>query len=293
MNGLEQIYMVSGAIGFIYVVGSALMGHIGEHDHGGGHGHHGVHDHGGHHGGHGHSSGVHHSHGHAGSHGGSHGHMTGGHHTVNAGSHGSAQHGPAAHGHDASHQGHDSGHHDDSMKSSKAELATTFTRKAPKSDASSSFFFLMMRFLNPMRIALILFLFGLTGFLTVKAMPILGPLSLVPAALIGVFASNVVLALLGKLVSKLERSQSYRKEDAIGTVGHLTVPIMENGTGEVVFVCGGSKTAAPARAFETGTPISKLSKVIISDIRDGVYFVEPWDEESGVVLKVPQNESAS
>ncbi|MBY0548017.1 MAG: YqiJ family protein [Candidatus Obscuribacterales bacterium] len=178
------------------------------------------------------------------------------------------------------------------MKSSKAELATTFARRAQKADKSSSFFFLMMRFLNPMRIALILFLFGLTGFVVLRAAPWSGGLSLLPAAVVGLVAGNFFLAILGRLMSRMETSDSYRKEDAVGAVGQLTVPIAENGTGEIVFVFAGSKSAAPARAYTAGTQIGKMSKVIITDIRDGVYYVEPWDEVNGEVLKIPHNESA-
>lgn len=286
MFGLEQIYLASGAVGFIYVVGTAVFGHMGEHGHGdqchaGGGGQvsaGGLISHG-----HGpapvHSVGQGHgtSHG-APSHGPAHGHGAGSSH--NAGDHG-------GHGHDSHHHGDNDG-----MKSSKAELATTFTRRAQKADNSSSFFFLMMRFLNPMRIALILFLFGLTGFLVLRAAPWSGGLSLLPAAAVGVTAGNFFLAILGRLMSRMETSDSYRKEDAVGTVGQLTVPIAENGTGEIVFVFSGSKSAAPARAYTAGTQISKMSKVIITDIRDGVYFVEPWDEVNGDLLKLPHNESA-
>lgn len=294
MFGLEQIYLASGAIGFIYVVGTAVLGHMGEHGHdAGGHGH--VHD-GGSHVLHGHGAGHHGGAGHAG-----HGGQGGGAHGSHAAPHGAQHHGGAhSHGGASSHHagdhgghGHDSHHGDhDGMKSSKAELATTFSKRMTKADKSSNFFFLMMRFLNPMRIALILFLFGLTGFFVLRAAPLIGPLSLLPAAGVSLVASNFFLALLGRLMSKMETTDTYRKEDAVGAVGHLTVPISENGTGEVVFVFAGSKSAAPARAFTSGAQISKMSKVIITDIRDGVYYVEPWDEVNGEVIKLPRNEKA-
>ncbi len=307
MIGLEQIYFASGGIGFVYIVGSAMMGHLGGHGHG----------HGGHHGGHvghtGHAPG---------------GHMTGGHsatlsghggHAVR-GPGGPAVRGPGGTGHAGGHAGghgtghsshggahgsqsqtsshsssHNHGHHGDTAhgdeqggsRLSKAELGTTLSNRGVRRDKSSTAFFTMMQFLNPMRASLILFLFGFCGLAILRTVPIIGDLSCIPAGIVAYFSSNIFLGLLGKAIGKLERTESYRKEDAIGTVGQLSVPILPGATGEITFVSAGGKTAAPAKAMSTVTQISKMSKVIISDIRDGVYYVEEWNEEEGIAVIRP------
>lgn len=326
VSGLEQLYFAAGGIGFLYVIGSALLGQFG---HGHGDGGHGAHAHGAHghahgpaHQGHitgGHSSTLSHggangAHGTAHGHGPSHSHgpathgsgsthgaqsHTGSHHGHAANAHGAQSHTGSHHGH--GHDGHGDSGHDGGADAENAgtraaprsELATTIVKSAvTKQDKSSVAFFTMMRFLNPMRLALICFVFGIVGITILRAMPMLGAISLAPALLVGYFSSNIFLSLLGSVMSKLEKTDSYRKEDAIGTVGQLTVPIISGGTGEITFVSKGGKSAAPARAMQQGIDISKLSKVIISDIRDGVYYVEEWDDENHIVITRPQREEA-
>lgn len=302
-SGLEQLYFATGAIGFIYIVGSAMMGHMGEHGHGahghGAHGHaHGL-DHGGgeHFGAHvtgGHSASLSHgghpalghgsAAGHGGAHGGGHGPAAGhgGHgSTSTGGAHSGSSHGTAGHGtHGHTHNGHADGE----QSATKSELATTFSGNRLPRDKSSAAFFTIMRFVNPMRLALITFGFGFFGYVFLKTLPFLGALTILPAVVVAIGSSNLFLGLLGKFVGRLEKSDSYRKEDAIGTVGQLTVPIFPGATGEVTFVSSGGKTAAPAKAMSADSHINKLAKVIIADVRDGVYFVEEWNDEDGIAM---------
>ncbi len=143
---------------------------------------------------------------------------------------------------------------------------------------STGLFFAIAKVLSPLRIALILFFFGSAGSLIAHLLPAFSALSWIPAGVIAFFLSNVLFTLLGKMVRRMENTESYRKEDAIGSVGQLSVPIHSGATGEITFVLRGSRTHAPAKSIQGDNEISKSSKVIISDIRDGVYYVEPYNE---------------
>jgi hypothetical protein len=65
--------------------------------------------------------------------------------------------------------------------------------------------------------------------------------------------------------------------DMIGVLGHLTIPIREGGTGELVFTQDGTRRVAGARA-DSGGAIPKGSEVIVTRYEKGIAYVKPWDE---------------
>ncbi|MBY0548019.1 MAG: hypothetical protein K2W95_12055 [Candidatus Obscuribacterales bacterium] len=224
MFGVDQIYLVSGCIGFVYIVGTAVLGQLG-----------GDSDDGG-------------------------------------------ADGPDSGADDGGIDGADGP--DDSCEGSfvKAGHSAVHTAVGPYR-RSDGLFYALIKILSPMRIALMLFMFGASGIILSRALPMLGGFSVIPAALIAFEVSNRMLRLLGRFVRKMERSDAHRKEDAIGAAGTLTVPITDGGVGEVTFVQSGMRINGPARAASsTSANLPKSSRVIISDFRDGVYLVEAAEE---------------
>ena len=61
-----------------------------------------------------------------------------------------------------------------------------------------------------------------------------------------------------------------------GTIGKITVPIREGGTGEVVFTRGGTRHVSAART-EDGRPIAKGSEVLITREERGIAYVRTWE----------------
>lgn len=168
---------------------------------------------------------------------------------------------------------------DDAPDGGNTKLSTrgaTSTSMMPQT-RSTSLFFAITKILSPLKIALLLFNFGAAGIVISKSFPALSLWSPLPAAIISYFLSNLIFYLLGRMIRSFEKTDSFRKDDAIGQVGQLTVPIFPGATGEITFMIRGSRTNAPAKALKTEGELAKSTKVIIADIRNGVYYVEPYD----------------
>jgi membrane protein implicated in regulation of membrane protease activity len=119
--------------------------------------------------------------------------------------------------------------------------------------------------------------FGGTGYILTKYSRFVALAALGLATLAGLFAGLLVF----KFMVKLMRASDSHLDDADyrleGSIGTISVPIRENGTGEVIFVLGGVRRSAGARA-EDGKPIPKGAEVAIERYENGIAYVKPWEE---------------
>lgn len=258
MNTLNQIYMICAVGGFIYLVGTAVMGFAGT-DSGGG-------DSGGDAGGvdaGGDAGGVD-----AGDFGGDAG-------GVDAGDFGGDAGGVDASGDFGGVDAGDIKHMQNAGRAtSLAHVGTTQAQKRRKVNVG----LLLLKITSPYTIACFAFFFGLMGLITLKYLPILGPITLLPATICGVIGYNIMTKMMNSLADKLYASSSHKEEDVIGTVGELTIPIEAGRTGEMIYVRGGTRHTVPAKGKDPSANIAKASKVWIADIVDGVFVVEPYDD---------------
>lgn len=132
---------------------------------------------------------------------------------------------------------------------------------------------------NPMRIALFLFFFGAAGRSTELILPIVGPLSLVPAVIVGAIGSNIVLHLFGVLVSKLQASSLSVVEETVGQLAEVTVPITEGRTGQITYIVNQKRNTSAAKPYTPGTEFQKGAEVFIATIENNIAYVEPWDDD--------------
>jgi hypothetical protein len=72
------------------------------------------------------------------------------------------------------------------------------------------------------------------------------------------------------------KDEDYRHEGLICTV---TVPIRENGTGEVVYLQAGVRRSTGARS-QDGKALEKGAEVVIEKYENGIAFVRRWEEFS-------------
>jgi hypothetical protein len=119
--------------------------------------------------------------------------------------------------------------------------------------------------------------FGGTGYILRTRSHLVALASLGFAMLAGLFAGWLVFRVMLKLMrggdSELIEAD-YRVE---GSVGSISVPIRENGTGEVIFSLAGVRRGAGARC-EDGKPIEKGAEVVIERYEKGIAYVRRWDE---------------
>jgi hypothetical protein len=136
---------------------------------------------------------------------------------------------------------------------------------------------LVLKITSPYTVACFSFFFGLTGLILSKYTP-LGIFALIPATILGVIGYRAMTAVMNNVADKLYSSSTHKEEDVIGTVAELTVPIAPGRTGEIIYLNHKTRHVAPAKAKDPTSELSKTSKVMIADIVDGVFIVEPYED---------------
>jgi hypothetical protein len=72
------------------------------------------------------------------------------------------------------------------------------------------------------------------------------------------------------------KSEDYRMEGSLGTI---SMPIRENGTGEIIFSLAGVRRCAGARSDE-GEAIERGAEVVIERYEKGIAYVKRWEDFS-------------
>jgi membrane protein implicated in regulation of membrane protease activity len=119
--------------------------------------------------------------------------------------------------------------------------------------------------------------FGGTGYLMTKYSSAVTILILGSSAFAGLAAGWLVLKFLLKLMGP--QDEPLRQEDrrVEGALAVVSMPIRENGTGEIIFPVGGVRRCSGART-EDGNPIEKGAEVVIERYEKGIAYVKRWDE---------------
>jgi membrane protein implicated in regulation of membrane protease activity len=134
-----------------------------------------------------------------------------------------------------------------------------------------------MSWFNASTILAFLAWFGGVGYILTKHSHFVGLTILGFAFLAGLFAGLVVFQFMARIVKATSTPMlewDYRVE---GTVGTVSMPIRENGTGEVIFEQNGARKSTGARS-EDGTSLPKGTEVVIARYDDGIAYVKRWDE---------------
>ncbi len=106
---------------------------------------------------------------------------------------------------------------------------------------------------------------------------LLAVVSLLIATVAGLAAGFVVFRFMVKLVSSDDapmKSEDYRMEGSLGTI---SMPIRESGTGEIIFSLAGVRRCAGARS-DDGKAIEKGAEVVIERYEKGIAYVKRWEE---------------
>lgn len=188
-----------------------------------------------------------------------------------AGSH-HAGHGEASHGHSSS--GDEPA---GKALSDSAKLAAVGPHGRKRSSMDIYIWFL--RFFSPLRLALLLFFYGVIGFLISRHLPLLGQFSQIIAISSAFIITAVLQNIMSWLLSYGEVSKTFEKQDLIGYPAEIALPVQEGQTGEITYTVGGVKYTGPARAADNQLNLPRFTKVMISDYKDFVFYVKPWGED--------------
>lgn len=280
MTVWQDIYFITACLGFAYIVGGAFLGALHGQADSSGHGHsagqHGAHTHSDAGGAHICHDGVHgHTHiiGHSASH-------SGGHQTHSAGTH-SAKASQASSESTSQQAGSNHGQHSHQHlhdQSTEQKQALSITQAGTRVQQVPSLYLRILDILSPTKLAFFAFFFGASGFVCVKFLP--GYLSMIPAFLVAFVFANLFFNLMSNFLSRLYSSTNFKKEALIGSQGQLTVSIEAGSVGEVLVRTGNSRYTSRAKAEKPEQTINKLAKVIVIDIKDDIFIVEPFDDAS-------------
>jgi hypothetical protein len=121
--------------------------------------------------------------------------------------------------------------------------------------------------------------FGGTGYLLTRHSHFLAVVSLSIAILSGLFAGWIVFRFMVKLVQDGDAPMSSDERRVEGSLGTISMPIRESGTGEIIFSLGGVRRCAGARSGD-GQPIERGAEVVIERYDKGIAYVKRWEEFS-------------
>ena len=140
---------------------------------------------------------------------------------------------------------------------------------------------------NVATIAAFLAWFGGTGYLLEHYYAVWFLLALGISVVSGLGAAAVVFWFLAKVLLAREAPLDPADYDMTGVLGRLSLPIRENGTGELIYSQEGTRRVAGARA-DDGAPIPKGVEVIVTRYEKGIAYVRKWDDFAASIAGSPE-----
>jgi membrane protein implicated in regulation of membrane protease activity len=131
--------------------------------------------------------------------------------------------------------------------------------------------------LNLGTIAAFLAWFGGAGFLLAKYSSIWFVWALLLSILSGLAGGSIVFWFLAKVLVGNERDLDPADYRMTGVLGHVSSPIREKGTGEIIYSQEGTRRTCGARS-EDDKPIPKGTEILVTRYQKGIAYVRRWDE---------------
>ncbi len=131
--------------------------------------------------------------------------------------------------------------------------------------------------LNLGTIAAFLAWFGGAGYLLTTHSSIWFVWALLLSILSGLAGGSIVFWFLAKVLVGRERDLDPADYRMTGVLGHVSSPIREKGTGEIIYSQEGTRRTCGARS-EDGKPIPKGTEILVTRYQKGIAYVRPWDE---------------
>ena len=119
--------------------------------------------------------------------------------------------------------------------------------------------------------------FGGTGYILTRHSHFVATASLGFSIVAGLFAGAIVFRFMARIVKATDAQLLDWDHRIEGSVGFVSSPIRENGTGEVIFEQNSVRKSLAARSAD-GQPVAKGTEVAIERYEDGIAYVKRWDE---------------
>jgi hypothetical protein len=118
--------------------------------------------------------------------------------------------------------------------------------------------------------------FGGTGYLLTRHAHVMALAALAISTSAGILPGAIVFKFMVKLMH-FDPPLSSDDGRIEGSVGTISMPIRDRGTGEIIFSLGGTRRCAGARC-EDGKPLEKGAEVVIERYEKGIAYVKRWEE---------------
>jgi membrane protein implicated in regulation of membrane protease activity len=122
--------------------------------------------------------------------------------------------------------------------------------------------------------------FGGTGFLITRFSSIWFALGLLIAMAAGIFGAGIVFLFLTRVLISREENMDAADYEMVGVLGRISMPIRENGTGEIIYSQAGTRRTCGARS-ESGSALEKGTEIMVTRYEKGIAYVKRWEEVSG------------
>ena len=119
--------------------------------------------------------------------------------------------------------------------------------------------------------------FGGTGFLITRFSSIWFALGLMIALGAGLFGAAIVFLFLTRVLISHEENMDSADYEMVGVLGRISMPIRENGTGEIIYSQAGTRRTCGARS-ENGAALEKGAEIVVTRYDKGIAYVRLWEE---------------
>jgi len=122
--------------------------------------------------------------------------------------------------------------------------------------------------------------FGGTGYLLTRFSSIWFALGLMIAMAAGLFGAGIMFLFLTRVLISHEENMDSADYEMVGVLGRISMPIRENGTGEIIYSQAGTRRTCGARS-ENGSALEKGAEIMVARYEKGIAYVKRWEEVSG------------
>ncbi len=122
--------------------------------------------------------------------------------------------------------------------------------------------------------------FGGTGFLITRFSSVWFALGLLLSIAAGLVGAGIVFLFLTRVLISSEENMDAADYEMVGVLGRTSLPIREEGTGEIIYSQAGTRRTCGARS-ENGDAIEKGAEIVVTRYEKGIAYVRRWEEMSG------------
>jgi membrane protein implicated in regulation of membrane protease activity len=122
--------------------------------------------------------------------------------------------------------------------------------------------------------------FGGTGFLITRFSSVWFALGLLLSTAAGLVGAGIVFLFLTRVLISPEENMDAADYEMVGVLGRTSLPIREQGTGEIIYSQAGTRRTCGARS-ENGIAIEKGVEIVVTRYEKGIAYVRRWEEMSG------------